>query len=731
MVAWPMRPPMRPPPSRLVAVLAMLGSACSNAGPTSADEVGSSETETTESTATEAETTEAATETASESSETAELPETIEREVRVTLDGVPLADAQVIQGGTGVSVYTDADGRALVSIDTTIPGDLGLMASHELARTQGQFVLIDDASEMVFELATIGAGDNEAYEFNPPGLPDIEGTTAQCGHCHSQLKTDWYDSPHRTSASNPVVQDIYAGVATAFAEQASCEAAGGQWWMGRVPGTENLAPRCYLGVGTLADLDGQCGELSACDEVATEFGACADCHAPAIDGPVGGRNLLDATGTSYEAGVHCDLCHKVESIDLDAPAGVAGRLQLHRPVEPSMSPGVGLWKPLAFGPYADVPNPRMGASPRSHFLSAEFCAGCHQHDQEVLLAGASLDLLRWPEGVLPAHSTYEEWRTGPFFAIAPCSSCHMPADPLAGNGADLSAENIPVQGFARGWLRPPGAVREHTWVGPRTPESGMLQLAAAIFIDSTLDAGILTTEVTVRNVGAGHAIPTGEPLRSLVLFVQARCGDQGLIAIDGDAIPEFGGALDRKLGPEDWSVWPGAAIGDVVRVVVDDGWHDYPGFGPFGDGSFDAAGKGLAKLRVVGQSTVTALGIGDQVEFDLPLPIGDIAFRGRPDYFAAADPLSAAAVAGAPGFAFARVLADDDGQIMVPHHRAVDVVSDNRILPQQDWSSTHVFAASCADPTVDAVLVHRPYPVALADQRGWSTAQQVMVEVSK
>jgi hypothetical protein len=727
---------MRPHRSLVALAIAVLGSACANDDAQTGDDEIASETDTSATTQTSADTTdesETQPETESDSetdSDTGEGPELIERWVRVTLDGVPLEGATVIQGGTGVSVYTDADGRVLAILDTTIPGDLGLMASHELARTKGQFVLVDDATELLFELQTIAAGDNHDYVFNPPGVPGIEGTTLQCGHCHSQLKDDWHGSPHRRSASNPAVQDIYAGVATAFADQPTCEAAGGQWWTGIVPGTRALAPRCYIGVGTLPDLDGECGQASACDGVATQFGACADCHAPAIDGPIGGRDLLDATGTSYDAGVHCDLCHKVEAINLDAPAGVAGRLLVHRPVEPSTSPGVGDWAPLSFGPYADVPNPRMGASPRTHFLTAEFCAGCHQHDQAALLANASLDLLRWPEGVFPAHSTYEEWRAGPFVDVAPCSSCHMPADPEAGNGADLEAADIPLQGFARGWLRPPGAVRQHTWVGPRTPGSNMLQLAAAIFIDASLDADTLTAQVTVRNVGAGHAIPTGEPLRSLVLFVQARCGDQPLLAIDGDAIPEFGGALDRKLGPEDWSMWPGAAIGDVVRVVVEDGWHDYEGFGPFGDGSFDAVDKGLAKLRVVGQSTVIAV-VGDQVEFDVPLPIGDIAYRGRPDVFAAADPLAAAAVAGAPGFAFARVLADADGEIMVPHHRAIDVVSDNRILPQREWTSIHVFAATCADPIVDAVLVHRPYPVALADERGWANVQQVMVEVSQ
>lgn len=664
---------------------------------------------------------------------TPELPAEVERSVEVRLDGEPLAGAIVIQGGTGVVVLTDTDGRAVATVDTTIPGDLALMASHPSARTKVK--VIDradpwgDGSDLLFELTSIAPGDNEDYVFNPPGVPGVEGTTAECGHCHAQLKDDWYDSPHRTSASNSIVHDVYAGVASALTDANSCADAGGQWWLGRVPGSESSAPRCYVGAGTLPDLNPGCGEQSACDEVATAFGACADCHAPAIDGALGGRDLLDAVGTAFDAGVHCDLCHKVESIDLQAPAGVAGRLQIQRPLEPSMSPGVGVWAPLSFGPYADVPNPRMGASPREHFSSAEFCAGCHQLDQAALVPGESLDPLRWPDAALPTHSTYEEWRTGPFVEIAPCSSCHMPAFAEAGNGADLQVHDIPMQGIARGWWRPPGAVRHHTWIGPRTPSSDMLQLAAAVFVDKQLVGQSLTVTLTVRNVGAGHAIPTGEPLRSLLLFVRARCGDEVLPAVGGDAVPEFGGWLDRKASPEDWSSWPGAQVGDVVRVVVDDGFVDYEGFGPFGDGSFDAAQKGLVRLRVVGQSTITAVN-GDVVSFDVPLPVGDVAYRGRADVFAA-DPTEAAAVAGAPGFAFARVLADSSGATMVPHHRAVDVVSDNRLLPQQEWSTTHEFAASCGDPIVDAMLVHRPFPVALASERGWDNPQQVMVEVSK
>src|SRR5262249_49283813 len=142
--------------------------------------------------------------------------------------------------------------------------------------------------------------------------------------------------------------------------------------------------------------------------------------------------------------------------------------------------------------------------------------------------------------------------------------------------------------------RPPGTTRRHVWAGPRQPAFQMLKLAAALFIDKSVTGGILTARVRVRNVGPGHALPTGEPMRSLVLRVEARCAGAPLDGVGGDAIPDFGGQYARKLAGEDWSRWPGAQPGQVVRVIKrTGGFHDYRGFGPFGDGRFDAAAKGM------------------------------------------------------------------------------------------------------------------------------------------
>ena len=118
---------------------------------------------------------------------------------------------------------------------------------------------------------------------------------------------------------------------------------------------------------------------------------------------------------------------------------------------------------------------------------------------------------------------------------------------------------------------------------------------------------------------------------------------------------------------------------------------------------------------------------GDIAVFDPPLPTGDIAFLG--DANSIAHESAAPALAGAPGFAFARIMEAPDGRRHVHHSSAHDIASDNRIMPQESWLSTHRFEASCETPTIRAVLSHRAYPVDLAKERQWELKDSVMVEV--
>lgn len=552
--------------------------------------------------------------------------------VAVTLDGEPVEGATVLQGGTATRHTTDVYGRAVVDIDTSMEGDWAVVGSHPEARTWWVDVFEEDNGAVLdLELTRYDTTDNVAYTFRDPGEPDRRDTTNQCSHCHISINEDWHASPHATSASNPDVQAVFA----------------------QLP--------------------------------ADEDGDCAACHAPGIDGELSGRRLDEATGIALDHGVHCDVCHRVESVDLDDPdPGVAGKLVVHRPGEDG---GISFeWKPLIFGPYDDVPNLAMGSVARDLFTDETLCAGCHEHDQPAI--EGTIDTERWSDGRVPIHSTYSEWKEGPLNEIAPCQSCHMPPDPDVGNSADLGATHSADSGesdalppgVVAGWYRPPGAVRRHSWVGPRTPDSDMLQLAASLQIEKSVDEDVLTARVTTKNVGPAHAIPTGEPSRNLILLVTAAC-DEELVPLGGDVVPDYGGSD------------PSASEFRVVERGEDIAYT----------GPLDFAER-LANTGIPSESYV---GLGTAEEGQVAYGIGEGAYAGH------------------PGWGFARVLVDSEGERMVPHWRAVDMVSDNRLMPQAEWTSTHLFAATCAEPTVTATLIHRAYPWG----QGFDTRDQVMVEI--
>ncbi len=629
--------------------------------------------------------------------------------VTVTLDGTPIAGAWVLQAGTERRYETDADGLAEVPIDATIEGDLWLAASYPSAWNVG--APVDGGTAVTIELSSFDPADNPDYVFADPGLDATANSNAtECSHCHLSLHRGWSASPHASSAKNPVVQAVYQGFDREVVDRATCEARGGSWGAAVEPGSALSIEACHVA------------------DAVSGGGGCADCHAPGIGGAgLAGHDLLEATGLAYDYGVHCDVCHKVESVDVGAVAGVAGWLNVLRPSDPSPSRLLGPYHPLQFGPYIDVLNPLMGGVLREHLHEADFCGGCHQLDQGVLVEGAELDQLRWPEGTLPVQTTWAEWDEGPMNPAAPCQSCHMPPLSGAGNSADLGNEFDLVPGVATGWYRAPGAVRAHSWVGPRQPDSGMLELAAFLDIEAELVGAELVATVTVQNSGPGHALPTGEPLRNLVLRVEAACDGAPLAATGGDVVPVWGGTDGMLALPADLAVVVGAAPGDRLRLLRNEGWVDYRGFGAFGDGRFSAAEKGLPDYALIGDAEVLAVDDQGRVTLDHPewVAQADTAF-----WVVASNVSEVGAVGGLPGFGFARVLVGDDGERMVPHHLAVDVESDNRLLPTESFTTEHRFAAECASPTVTATLRYRAYPWDQAQRYGWEVEDRVMAKVT-
>jgi len=643
-------------------------------------------------------------------------------ETIVLLDGVPSPDTVVLQGGALEYQRTDESGRAFVPVDWSEEGDIWILASHPKARIWGAYLTPDQASTpIVIELESYDDSDNLDYKFSSPGEPQDRPTTNECGHCHQTINDAWFESPHSRAASNPKLHDWYRGSAYSLSSQAECEAAGGRWQSAPTPGDTSDAMQCFLDESVLSHLNSDC-EQPPCGSGVSQYGGCADCHAPGINGVLGGRDLRDAQGVPFKYGVHCDVCHRIEDIDMNAPPGIAGRLKLLRPSESAIvGLGGGGYLPMTFGPSHDVQNPRMGSVQRDHFRQAEICAGCHQHSIQVEAPGQVIDRTRWPVGKLPVQSTYEEWKTGPLSPGAPCQSCHMPPDAQVSNGADLQRYPFATTGLQGGYVRPAGHVRAHSWVGPRSPESQVLELAAAIFINKSSNASTVTATVTVKNVGCGHALPTGEPMRHIILLVEAYCDQVSLPAVSGSVVPFFGGRTETKFAGENWNEWNQARVGDKVRIVDQTGgFYDYDGFGPFAlGGRFGPEEKGMPVESFVGMSTIIAVHTSS-VTYDHPLPAGDVAYLVTNDGYA-----------GHPGFGFARVTADRAGRTMIPHFLAEDILSDNRLLPQKTWSSHHEFSSSCTDPTIRAKLVYRPYAYQEAKKRNWTFNDRVMTEAKR
>ncbi|WP_437590887.1 carboxypeptidase-like regulatory domain-containing protein [Sorangium sp. So ce1000] len=683
-----------------------------------------------------------------------ELPRAFTVTGVVTDGAAPVEGAIVMQAGGEPALVTGPDGAFSIEITRDIPGQPTVVAAKIGYRTDGIELEVVPDGPVELTLRRASPPDNAlGYSYGDPGDGDPHNSTRYCDHCHTTLVAQFLESGHARSARSPLLQAIYAGVSMAHADEASCSAAGGRWKAGRVPGSEGgAAMRCYLGSGVLPDLNASCGggAQPSCDDPAlpaaarpAAFGACADCHAAGIDGPAGGRELLEATGIAFEKGDHCDACHKIRDVDLSKPPGVAGALIVQRPQERiSTDPSSKLLE-VMFGPRPDVPNRFMGGSYQPKFSASELCGGCHEQRQAALLPGAALDPGRWPDG-LPIHQTFSEWAASSWNRPASqCQACHMPGVLSLKSSLDVTTEaNASV---SLGFVRPAGTVRSHAFRGPLEGSPPLIRDAVEVRIAASAASGELAVTVSLAGSSAGHAVPTGEPMRALVLLVTAEACGAPLSPSSGMTVNDTGGALaEARVGQgagltgAELAWEEGAArarAGDVVRIVRPTGaYDDYTGIGRFADPSLDAADKGLEIRAPVGEARVVAAGGGAiTLSGAIPAQEGDLVYLGAPLPAAPVDGQPAAAFAGAAGYTFAKVLVDPAGARHAPQHRAVDIASDNRIAPGSVAVTSHGFAipAGCAaTANVTATLLYRPVPLALAKERGASAHDYMVASAS-
>jgi hypothetical protein len=131
----------------------------------------------------------------------------------------------------------------------------------------------------------------------------------------------------------------------------------------------------------------------------------------------------------------------------------------------------------------DAPHPVRKSTELTH---SEGCASCHQFS--------------WPGADLPIYDTYGEWSRSNFAeAGLECQDCHM----------------APVAGSAT-----PGGKATHADHRFNARHGEGLSVHLQLPPEGATRGTELIGKLRVQNTGAGHAIPTGSPFKTLVIAVE-------------------------------------------------------------------------------------------------------------------------------------------------------------------------------------------------------------------
>ena len=653
-------------------------------------------------------------------------------------DGKPIADAFVMMGGHSMDLWatTDSEGKTTLKVVDDGVSEPWILAGKVGWLSGGVYV---DPAEVPADgvkvtMRPLPKVDNKDYAFQPGGDGSSKDTS-ECGHCHWTIGDDWAGSAHRRAADNPHTWDLYAGAALG-ADAAKCTTLGGHQGDGQVPGDKDkTTTRCYVDRGVLPWLNDGCGGVGqqGCDhpdqrDGLEHFGACGDCHSPAIDGATPGKvDLAAAFGVAFE-GVTCDFCHKIQSVTAGPSAGLDGGIDLLRPSEETTVVGQ-VYDPITFGPYPDTIVPIMFGSYAPQYVESSWCGSCHEYAQPALHPSETLvEPARFPNG-LPIIESYSEWQTWVGSGTTTCQGCHMKVLDEESSTYDISKTGLKPS-VDQGWLRELGQVRHHDF-SPAGLAKPSLELTL------TQAAGKIEATVTVSNQAAGHAIPTGKPLRQLIVLVTAVDGNNAAVAAaGGQTVPDVGGAmLSGAVGTT--AVVNGSAVTfagksfattpAAVRFVRPTGvWDDYegPGTAFFTNAGLTPQQKGLEKLDFIAEVAVSNA-VGDTLNLAQAPPTlqaGDIAYV-----------IGTAHQAGAPGWLYSKVLVGSDARRGVSHYRAVHIASDNRIASGGKGVSVHEFPQPAAMKSikVTAKLISRRYAAPVADLYGWDVKDEELASAEK
>ena len=208
-----------------------------------------------------------------------------------------------------------------------------------------------------------------------------------------------------------------------------------------------------------------------------EFGAearkiCLSCHAPMA------AHLNDwelSRKVSWE-GVTCDYCHSIRAVAVDGK-------------NPKAAVQFGS---VRSGPSKDSVSPAHGTAYSSVHVSALLCAVCHEYKNGL---------------GFPVVTTYSEWKESPSGkGDLECQQCHME--------------------LVQGSVVEPRVKRDSSHLVnlhamPGSHSISQLNKALTAKLTATRAGENAEVVVKVKNEGAGHFLPTGSPMRQLILEVKA------------------------------------------------------------------------------------------------------------------------------------------------------------------------------------------------------------------
>jgi hypothetical protein len=217
--------------------------------------------------------------------------------------------------------------------------------------------------------------------------------------------------------------------------------------------------------------------LDAKDSAEQESGVaarviCLGCHAPMA----GQFNDLELTRKVSWEGVTCDWCHSMREVKDD------GR-NLRAVVQ---------FGGVKSGPSKDSISPAHATRHSSIHTSARLCASCHEYKNAL---------------GFPVVTTYSEWKESPSGkGDLECQQCHM--EVVKGDVVDPRVRRESSH-----------LVNLHAMPGSHSVSQ--LNRALTAKLTATRHGEAVDVTVKVKNEGAGHFLPTGSPMRQLILEVRA------------------------------------------------------------------------------------------------------------------------------------------------------------------------------------------------------------------